>query len=60
LSRRFLAELVHVAPEWIWRPGNLRMVGDHTIHFCYGNGRRTVELDEREVIVGRRMRVPPP
>lgn len=53
---RLLSEIVDRAPEFPWKPGNLRMVGSHTVHFCFGHGgRRTVEIDDREIIVGRRM-----
>ena len=56
LLDRLLAELVDVAPEFPWKPGNLRMIGSHSVHFCYGyGGHRTVEIDGREVIVGRRV-----
>ena len=56
IGNRLLAGLIDVAPGWIWRPANLRLVGPHIIHSCYGNCRRTVELNRREVIVGRRIR----
>lgn len=55
LLDRLMAELVDRAPAFAWKPGNMRWVGSHTVHFCYGHdGHRTVEIDTREVIVGRR------
>ena len=49
--------VIDMAPGWIWRLANLGFIGSHTVHFCYGgNGKRTVELDGREVIRGRRTR----
>ena len=35
---RLLSELVDVSPEFPWKPGNFRMVGSHSVHFCYGHG----------------------
>jgi hypothetical protein len=53
------AVVIDHAPRWIWKPANLRMVGTHTLHFCFGHeGRRTVEWDGREVAVGHRNWVP--
>jgi hypothetical protein len=47
--------LIDHAPAWIWRPGNLRFIGERTVHFCFGHdGRRTIEIEGREVAVGRR------
>jgi hypothetical protein len=56
LLRRYVAFLVDAAPAWLWRPGNLRFVGSHTVHFCWGHeGRRTIEIDSREIAVGNRV-----
>ena len=50
-----MAALIDAAPAWLWKPGNLRFVGRHTLHFCFGHdGQRTVEWDSREVGVGDR------
>jgi hypothetical protein len=55
--KRIAAAMIDRAPVWIWRPGNLRFVGRHTVHFCVGgDGQRTVEIDAREVLRGRRTR----
>jgi hypothetical protein len=52
---RILALLIDVAPRWVWKPANLRIVRGHTLHFCFGHeGRRTIEWDGREIGVGRR------
>ena len=54
---RLVSGLVDLAPGWLWKPANLRYVGPHTLHFCFGHeGRRTVEWDGREVAVGGRRR----
>src|SRR4029077_5063590 len=50
---RLVSGLVDIAPGWLWKPANLRYIGPHTLHFCFGHeGRRTVEWDGREVAVG--------
>ena len=50
-----LAFVIHRAPAWIWRPGNLRFVRGHVVHVCtIDDGLRTVEIDGREVLRGRR------
>jgi hypothetical protein len=55
LVRRIAAMLIDLAPRWLWKPGNLRLVGSHALHFCFGyDGRRTVEWDTREIAAGRR------
>jgi hypothetical protein len=49
------AYLIDLAPAWPWKPSNLRFVGSHTLHFCYGDeSRRTVEWDDKTIAVGRR------
>jgi hypothetical protein len=54
-----MAPLIDAAPSWIWRPANFRQVGPLDIHFCYGHeGRRTVEVNGREILVGNRVRDP--
>jgi hypothetical protein len=54
--RRLVAILIDLAPPWIWKSGNMRFVGAHTLHFCYGHeGRRTVEWDGHEYAAGRRI-----
>jgi len=56
---RLLAPLIDVAPSWIWRPANFRQLGPFSVHFCYGDeGRRTIEIDGRELLVGNRVRDP--
>jgi hypothetical protein len=51
---RLVAAVIDIAPSWIWKPGNLRLVGSHTLHFRFGHeGRRTVEWDSRVVAIGR-------
>jgi hypothetical protein len=55
--RRIAAEVIDRAPGWIWRPGNLRFVGRHSVHFCVADdGVRTVEINGDEVLRGRRHR----
>jgi hypothetical protein len=55
---RLVARLIESAPAWLWKPANLRFVGSHMLHFCYGHeGRRTVEWDGREIVVGRRRQI---
>lgn len=49
-----VARLVDVLPLAWWRPGNLRLVGSHSLHFCVGGGVRTVEWDGREIARGRK------
>jgi hypothetical protein len=52
---RLLAPLVDIAPAWIWRPANFRQLGPLRVHFCFGHeGKRTVEINGREIIVGNR------
>ena len=51
---RMAAYLIDLASGWLWKPGNLRFVGSHTLHFCYGEeSRRTVEWDDKTIAVGR-------
>jgi hypothetical protein len=53
--KRLVGLLIDSAPAWVWKPANLRFVGPHMLHFCFGHeGRRTVEWDTREIAVGRR------
>jgi hypothetical protein len=55
MTTRVAAALLDRAPAWLWKPGNMRFVGSHTLHFCFGHGgRRTVEWDTREVASGLR------
>jgi hypothetical protein len=35
---------------------NFRQLGPLDIHFCYMDGRRTVEVNGREIILGNRVR----
>jgi hypothetical protein len=53
--RLFLGELIDRAPRWLWRQGNPRFLGAHTVHFCYGGGQRTLEVEGRTVLTGRRI-----
>ena len=51
-----MAFLIDHAPVWVWKPGNLRFIGSHVVHFCFGHeGRRTIEWDSREIAIGRRI-----
>jgi hypothetical protein len=51
--------LIDAAPSWIWRPANFRQLGPLDVHFCYsGGGRRSVEINGREILVGNRRRDP--
>jgi hypothetical protein len=53
--RWVIGRLIDRAPGWIWKPANIRFVGSHTVHFCFaGDGRRTVELDDRTLASGHR------
>jgi hypothetical protein len=52
---RVVAAIIDLAPGWIWKPANLRFVGSHELHFCFGHdGRRTIEWDGRKIASGRR------
>lgn len=56
MVRRIVAILIDLAPAWIWKPGNMRFLGTHALHFCYGHeGRRTIEWDGNDVAAGRRL-----
>jgi hypothetical protein len=52
--RTVVAMLVDSLPARLWLPANLHIIGSRTVHFCLGGGRRTVELDGREIARGRR------
>ncbi len=52
---RIPAAIVDLLPFRLRKPGNLRFLGDHMLHFFVGNkGPRTIEWDCREIGVGRR------
>ena len=59
MIERVLGWLVDIAPDWLWKPGNVRWVGSRILHFCYdGSGHRTVEFDSTTVASGRRIHDP--
>jgi hypothetical protein len=47
--------LVDLLPVDWWKPGNLRQVGDHSLHFCADDHVRTIEWDDRVVAQGRKL-----
>lgn len=50
------SRVVDAAPDWLWKPANIRWVGSRVLHFCYdGSGHRTVKLDSTILAVGRRV-----
>jgi hypothetical protein len=56
---RLLGRVLDVAPDWIWKPANIRWVGSRILHFCYdGKGHRTIELDSNVLAIGRRVHHP--
>jgi hypothetical protein len=52
------AAVVDRLPLRLWTIGNLRTLAGHDIHFCLDMaGRRNIEVDGREIAVGRRISV---
>jgi len=50
--------LVDRLPIRLWTIGNLWMVAGHDVHFCIdAAGRRSVEVDGREIGHGRRISI---
>jgi hypothetical protein len=57
--RRVLVAVLDALPAWIWKPANVRWLGSRVVHFCYdGSGHRTVEVDGKTILTGRRHRRP--
>ncbi len=46
--------LVDALPTQLWSLGNLYRVFGRTLHFCVGDGQRTIELDGNEIGHGRK------
>jgi hypothetical protein len=54
MSRLLPPPLVDAMPEELWSAGNLQQLFGQSLHFCVGDGVRTIELNGREVAQGRR------
>lgn len=54
MSRLVPPALVDALPEQLWSTGNLQQLFGRSLHFCVGDGVRTIELNGREVAQGRR------
>ncbi len=48
------ARAVDSLPERLWSVGNIYLVFGQRVHLCLGDGKRTVEVDGREVARGNR------
>lgn len=48
------APFVDALPERLWWLGNSYRVFGHSLHLCVGGGRRTLEVDGREIGRGQR------
>ena len=53
MSQLMPAVLVDILPARLWSLGNLYEFFGRRLHFCVGDGVRTIELDGREVAHGR-------
>src|SRR4051812_41930985 len=54
MSRLMPPPLVDALPEQLWSTGNLQQLFGQSLHFCVGDGVRTIALNGREVAQGRR------
>jgi hypothetical protein len=47
------AWVVDILPDRLWALGNLYRIFGRDLHFCVGDGHRTIELDGVEIAQGR-------
>lgn len=52
--RVLAAFVVDVLPIDLWRPGNLHLLGEHSIHFCVEGSVRSIEWNSRTIALGKR------